>query len=550
MLAAACLAVLVSAAAGFLWLTRADAPEARAWLLGSAYRALNVFGERAGTDEVAEVATVGAALAVTLGPATGDVTATSAVVWARASRPAEMHVEYAAERLEDWRAAGPALALSDTDFAAVVGLRALQPDTGYRYRVWFSGGGGDGAERSEPRGGSFRTAPSAASSRAVSFVVGGDLGGAGRCRSVADGYSIFRPMEALQPHFFVAAGDMIYADNECPAAGPDGRRNVPGRFLGVDNLRVDWTDVGQLREVYLAHWRYNRADTSFQRFLQQTPMYSQWDDHEVINDSGASWTYWNATSAHRAGYPNLVQAAREAFFSYAPVDRQPSDPDRIFRSFSWGSELDLFLLDVRSYRDRNDRADTLENHKTMLGPEQLDWLKDALGASRATWKVVSGGVPLSVPTGGMAAPVYGRDGWANGSAPDYSAQTGFERELLGLVRFLDERRITNVVFVAADLHRPLAIRYEIDADGDGLPLVFHELVAGPLSDSAPAGLPPQLDQTLNPTLLYAESGFFNFGYVRIEPAPGVGSRLVADVRGEDGSPRPGSEVVLRAEPGR
>ena len=34
--------------------------------------------------------------------------------------------------------------------------------------------------------------------------------------------------------------------------------------------------------------------------------------------------------------------------------------------------------------------------------------------------------------------MFGRHGWANGNSPDFSAQTGFERELPKLLHFLDE----------------------------------------------------------------------------------------------------------------
>ena len=43
-------------------------------------------------------------------------------------------------------------------------------------------------------------------------------------------------------------------------------------------------------------------------------------------------------------------------------------------------------------------ADKPENNKTMLGSEQLQWLKQKLLTSSATWKVLSSDVPISVPT--------------------------------------------------------------------------------------------------------------------------------------------------------
>lgn len=438
-----------------------------------------------------------------------------------------------------------------SDFTSRVELTQLAANTAYHYRVWFSDAGViTDDRRSQHLTGTLRTAPDPSASRPVSFVVSGDLGG-GRdlCLDVEHGYRIFARMQELAPDFFVANGDMIYADRDCPGSKP-GREPDPARgylpedFPRIDDPSVDWMDVEQVRAIYLQHWRQNRADTSFSRFLQHVPMYVQWDDHEVINDFGARWAYPSKKFRRRAGYRNLVEAGREAFFLYAPLKRHATEPERIYRSFRWGEALELFILDTRSYRDRNDLPDTPENEKTLLGLEQLRWLKRGLAQSMATWKVVSMGIPLSVPTTPNAAKV-GRDGWANGTDPDFSAQTGFERELLDLVAHLDRANVDNVVFLATDVHFAATIRYELDADGNGDRLSFHELITGPLSAR---GLrrttQARLDPTLNPVLLYAEGKRLNFGYIRIQLDDDGKARFTADVRGEDGAPRKGSELRL------
>ncbi len=434
-----------------------------------------------------------AVVLITHGAAVGEVTDRSAVVWARSSAPAEMVVEYATDKVARARSEAA------RDFTARVKLENLEPGTRYRYRVHFE----SDAESSAMVEGSFRTAPSSETPGEVKFVVGGDLGGHGFCRDATSGYSFFDRMRELGPDFFVANGDLIYADSDCPEARPDGGRNVPGDFLRIDDPAVDWTDADSVREIYLAHWRYNRADPSFQRFLLEVPVYSQWDDHEVINDFGAPWPLLRS-APERPGFPVLVRAGREALFDFHPLWPNAEEPERIYRSFRWGASVELFLLDARSYRSANDREDS--EAKTLLGRAQLDWLKNGLTSSTATWKIVSSDVPLSIATGSRAE-VLGRDAFADGDPAD-APRTGSETELRELLTHLDREKVKNVVVVVTDVHFAMSLRYEIDLDSDGDPLFFHELVTGPLSA---AKLEPKTpDSTFAPRVLYVEGRNLQF----------------------------------------
>lgn len=422
------------------------------------------------------------------------------------------------------RVRGP-VASAATDYTAVVKLTRLRPGTRYFYRVSF---GGPKVE------GTFRTAPPRSLRRFVRFLYSGDISGSGYCRTAAYGYPIFFYMAQLRPDFVFMLGDQIYADGRCTANGPDGPggvQYVPADFPSVADRSVDWRDRGAVREIYFQHWRYNRTDRHLQYLLGLAPAYFQWDDHEIINNSGASWTYWKAENPPRPGYPNLAASGREAFFAYSPIDRTKALPNRTYRSVRWGKELEVFVLDTRSYRSRNDAPDGPS--KTLLGRAQLDWLKRSVTASRATWKVVASGVPIGLPTGDGGA----RDAWANGGEA-----TGFERELLNLLGHLDRKRVENVVFIATDVHFAQHIRYQKDFDGDRRPLTFHELISGPLSAGPSA--PQPLDSTAGPVPLYGEGGFFNFGYVRIVLGGDQKFHFVAEIRDGAGETRQGSQLDL------
>ena len=111
-------------------------------------------------------------------------------------------------------------------------------------RAWF------GSTREHAQSGSCRTPPGAGDKpRPLTLVVGADLGGQGRCRNAAaGGYSFFQQITRLHPDGFVANGDVVYADNTCPAAGP-AWTNIPGDF--PSDLDVDWTDVAATRDRQL-----------------------------------------------------------------------------------------------------------------------------------------------------------------------------------------------------------------------------------------------------------------------------------------------------------
>ena len=325
---------------------------------------------------------------LTHGIVVGDVTAHSAVLWARGDREGTLKVHlsggkhHGAARLEV-RAAD--------DYTGQVVLTGLRPDTTYRYRV--------GSEH-----GSFRTAPAADDADAVRLAFGGDVAGQNVCRDTREGFPIMETIRDLRPDVFVGLGDMIYADNACNAVGLYGNAQVVGPGPAAD-LATFW-----------AHWRYNRADAASQRLLRSTSYVGVWDDHEVVNDFGPL----NDTRSAPPYTPgvHLLPIGLEAFLDYTPIAVASNTPKRLYRSLRWGKHLELFVLDTRQYRDANLASDSADRPKTMLGREQLTWLKERLAASDATWKVIVSSVPMSIPTGFPAE--GGRDGWAN-----FDQTTGF-----------------------------------------------------------------------------------------------------------------------------
>jgi phosphodiesterase/alkaline phosphatase D-like protein len=97
------------------------------------------------------------------------------------------------------------------------------------------------------------------------------VGGQRFCSNVDQGgYAIFAAMAALAPDFFIANGDMIYAGRRLSGrrAGWPGRMGETFLVTSPASPMRPWTgpDTEQVRDVYLRHYRYNRADPFYQAF--------------------------------------------------------------------------------------------------------------------------------------------------------------------------------------------------------------------------------------------------------------------------------------------
>jgi alkaline phosphatase D len=406
--------------------------------------------------------------AVTHGVVVGDVTDSSAVLWARADRAAELRVTL--QGGPHRRPAAVPVTAAD-DYTGQALLHGLAADRDYRYRVHF--------DRGPVVTGSFRTAPGPDDPERVRIAFGGDVAGQNVCRDEAEGFPIADTVRAWRPDVFVGLGDMIYADNTCDPVGRYGNVQVPGGFGPAADLAA-----------FRAHWRYSRADPALQGLLASTAYVGIWDDHEVVNDFGPHHDTRSAPPYNPGVH--LLPIGLEAFLEYTPIAIAHNTPKQLYRSLRYGEHVELFVLDTRQYRDANSTPDSAERPKTMLGREQLTWLNDRLATSDATWKVIVSSVPMSIPTGFPAA--NGRDGWAN-----FDQTTGFEQELLGILRRAADRG-DRLVWVSTDVHFAEAFRYRPFSDRPSF--VVHELVTGPLN----AGIFPIRD--VDPTLLPEVLAFY------------------------------------------
>jgi len=401
-----------------------------------------------------------------------------------------------------------------------VDLTSLPPDQDIFVRVRFEALDASAAQ-SQPIVGHFRSAP--LKRRDICFLWGRDTAGQGwGINPDFGGMKIYESMRKLQPDFFIHSGDTIYADGVIvPSVTlPDGStwRNLttPAKSKVAETLP-------EFRGSYL----YNLLDENMRRFNAEVPQIWQWDDHEVINNWSPGKDLLSDNRYTEKSIQVLAANAKRAFLEYGPMRwHDHSESERVYRSIPYSDLLEIFVLDMRSYRGPNtfNRQETPSADTAYLGRPQIDWLKAALKQSRGTWKVIAADMPLGLIVGD-GKDAQGRDRFENSSNGDGPA-LGRELEIAEILRFIKHNEIDNVIWITADVHYCAAHYYDPSKAvfKDFAP--FWEFVAGPLN----AGTfgPGVLDNTFGPQLVFHKvppagqanlppsAGLQFFGDVRIE----------------------------------
>jgi alkaline phosphatase D len=384
------------------------------------------------------------------GVASGDVTDTAAVCWTH-TEAGEVRVDIATDP-----AFGSLLiseivtATAAEDSTVKFEAQGLAASTRYYYRFVRT----DTAEAGPT--GTFTTAPPPDEPQPFRFVYSGDSNAADQP------FHLLGHAVAEHPDFWVWAGDTIYSD-------------IAAQGLGVV------VDLPGYRAKYVQ----NRRDAFLQELSAASPVWAQWDDHEVANDYDGGDLEPNIT-------PQRQAQAYQAFFEYMPIRPQDAaETWRTYRSFRYGGLAEFFILDCRQYRSRDvgrmgggfdprafflptfELGTIIEIHnpsRTMLGAQQLQWLKDGLLRSTATWKFILSSVSFT------SLLVYPQDRW-----------DGYDAERYDLLRFIDTHGVRGVVLLSADIHgniyNPDVTRFlrndlaEYFSPGFGVP----EFVTGPIA---------------------------------------------------------------------
>jgi len=213
-------------------------------------------------------------------------------------------------------------------------------------------------------------------------------------------------------------------------------------WLG-DNVYYREADLAT-KSTMCHRYSFSRNLPELKKLLANIPQYAIWDDHDFgPNDSDGN--FFNKA---------LTKEVFDLFWANPP--QKAPQLKGVTNQFTQ-ADCQFFLLD-----NRYDRSpiDLKEAPKTILGFDQLAWLKEQLLQSSATFKFIAmGGQFLNT------APVF----------ENYSAN-GFDKERQELIDFICQHQIKNVVFLTGDRHHSeLSIFNE-----QGKPFIY-DLTVSPLT---------------------------------------------------------------------
>lgn len=362
-------------------------------------------------------------------------------VWARLSGEFPARIEWGLRPdLSDARHGTVVMASADNDFIVKLSANDVPADRDIHYRVLVDGQP-DRYQRGLP---AYRTrvAPDAVRPIRIAF---------GSCARVQEYpvQPIWDAIEAWRPDLFLWLGDNIYADT-----------------LHDDILR------GQ--------YRLQRAVPEWRRFGAEVPQLAIWDDHDFgLND-------------HDRSAPTRAMALR-AFRDYwlNPGYGTESVPGVFFRYRF--ADVELFMLDSRYWRDPVE--DSEAPPQTLLGAGQLDWLKRALAASDAPFKLIACGSGFNNGKG------VGGDSWAS-----------FLPERNALFDFIRDSGISGVVLLSGDVHYGEINTIPWTESGG---YDFYEIVSSPLAQDAGQGWAIREPEQ---RIRVPYGGGPNFGLLEIDPA--------------------------------
>ncbi len=358
------------------------------------------------------------------GVASGDPLSDRVIIWTRLTPEAEGQVRVAWEIAMDPQfssivTSGSGQTSADVDYTVKVDVEGLQPAATYYYRFMT----GDRVSAT----GKTRTLPEGAVEAASFAVIS--------CSNYPAGFfNVYKEVAQQEVDAVLHLGDYLYEYNSTGYASDSAEEY--GRVVAPTNELITLSD-------YRTRYAQYHGDMDLQAAHAAHPFVIVWDDHEVANDSwmdGAD----NHDPATEGDWADRKMAAIQAWYEWLPVRPPASADEIIYRRFQYGDLLDLLMLDTRlvgrdqqfTYPDfatdgmidvEQARAAYGDTNRTLLGSEQLQWLREQLNQSTSRWQVLGQQVLMGrylLPAAIIEAldpSLAGEDSLAKGTAAIFAA---------------------------------------------------------------------------------------------------------------------------------
>lgn len=215
-------------------------------------------------------------------------------------------------------------------------------------------------------------------------------------------------------------------------------------------------EIVTLRDYRTRYSQYH-LDDGLRKVRQRHPFITIWDDHEVAND-----VYTGGAQNHQPEEGDFMarkDAAKQAYYEWIPI----REGEKHYRSFTFGNVAELIMLDERlegrvKPLDNPEDPALEKDYRTMLGDEQLTWLKDRLKTS-ATWKIIGNQVLYSDLERPNAKSSKNLDSWH-----------GYPLEKKAIADFIRTNAIQNIIFLTGDTHASWA--FEVPGFQRGNPMAI------------------------------------------------------------------------------
>lgn len=368
---------------------------------------LGLFGFTlvSGTEVIASLAA---------GPMLGPVEMREAKIWVQAERASVIRIAYQAESSPKPIYSIPVETNPNYGNTATVTLDKVEPGIIYTYQVELNG-------ELLPESYRFKT-PVLFKDRTpppnLRIAVGGahyviEEGYEPPYTILGGGYGIFSTILQNDPDLMIWAGNTAHLRDS------------------------DWAS----QSGYIKRYSTARSVPQLKNFLASVPQYAVWGTTDYgIGNAGR--------------YASSRIQAEQAFEAFWPKPVDVTTLDGVATRFR-RADVDFFMLDIRSYRDDIPPPGELP---LIIGNEQIEWLRQELIRSKATFKVIIAGAPVLNPADNAANLSYASS------------------EHTKLLQMLRDERISGLFFISGGKYYGELTRL-VHANSYNL----HDLTVGPIT---------------------------------------------------------------------